>query len=269
VTPGPFGRTVAALVALIAWACGSNSVTGPSTSPQVSSSPTPTPTPAPTPAPAAPAAIAFRVTGVVTNDEGAPLDDAMVVLTYQPDLAATQTVNTRTGVDGRYELRLNAQQPGNVSALIRATASAEFRSTEQLVRVADNAEKNFRLRSVRSITVGQATVLKFDSESSLCASVGIAGLCEWVRIQYPSTFTSRLTVRADTGSVVPTLRAFVPPTYTSIGALTLVVGQGSVTFPAGDDEYRALYSPRTADVVLTIPTEAAPQRIEVTVFRED
>jgi hypothetical protein len=207
----------------------------------------------------------------VTNDVGVPIEDATVALTYQPDLAATQTANTRTGVDGRYALLLNAQQPGNVNSLIRATASAEYRPTEQFIRVAENAEKNFRLRPVRSVTVGQSPTIRFDSDSSVCASLGIGGLCEWVRIQYPSTFTSMLTVRAtaDTGSIVPTLRAFVPSTYTSIGALTLVVGQGSVTFPAGDDEYRAFYSPRTADVVLTIPPEAAPQRIEVTVFRED
>lgn len=244
--------------------------TSPSPSPQ--SSPSPAPGPAPAPAPVAPAAIAFRVSGIVSNEEGMPLDGAIVVLTYQSAVAPTQTVNASTGLDGRYELRLDAQQPGNVNALIRATRGAEYAPSEQFVRVVDNAEKNLRLRPIRTITVGQPGVLTFDSESSRCSSLGIAGICEWIRVRYPSTFTSMLTVRAttETGGVIATIRASVPDPIFSVNAPhvpppTLVVGQGSVTFQAGDEEWYANYYPRTADVVVTIPAEAVPQRVEVDV----
>jgi hypothetical protein len=220
----------------------------------------------------APAAIAFRVTGIVTNEEGTPLDDAIVVLTYQPESAAVQSVTTRTGADGRYELLLNARQPGNVSALIRVTAREEYKPFEQFVRVADHAEKNVRLRPLRSITVGQFATFKFDSDSSVCSSLGIGGLCDWVRIQYPRTFTSMLTVRAtsETGGVIPTLRAYVPDPRISINAPvpppTLVIGQGLVAFQTGNEDWWEPYYARTADVVVTIPIDAAPQRIEVTVY---
>src|SRR6185503_8503676 len=99
---GFFSPLMLGLVVSFAWACGS-SPTGPATEPGAG-----------TPG------VMFQVSGIVTNDDGAPIADAIVTLTHQPDLAAPQSVSTTTGADGRYQLRLLAQQPGNVNALIRA-----------------------------------------------------------------------------------------------------------------------------------------------------
>jgi hypothetical protein len=206
----------------------------------------------------------------VTNDEGVPIADANVVLSYQPDLAAAQGAGTRTGADGRYALELNARQPGNVNALIRAIAGDVYRPFEQLIRVGASGEKNIRLRRVRTITAGQSTTVRFDADSSTCGSIGIAGICEWVRVQYPSTFTQRLFVQA-IGAGTPTLRAVVQDPLFGIDwpnvPTIVVVGEGGIAIPSGDGEYWENYYPRTADVAVVIPAGTAPQQYEVIVSR--
>ena len=194
----------------------------------------------------------------MTNDDGVPLADAIVTLTYQPELAATQFANTRTGADGRYELQLSAQQPGNVSAVVRATSGAEYSPSEQFVRVTDGVEKNLRLRRIRTITVGQSATIRFDSDSSVCSSLGFGGLCEWVRIQPPTTFTYKLEIRANAnGAVVPSLVA-------GVGS-SRAVGQGVISVVIGNDEYPEFYSSRSIDIAASIPVGTAPQEYEVTV----
>src|SRR5687767_5117715 len=145
-----------------------------------------------------------RVSGTVTNEEGSPLAGAAVVLTYVPDSGATQTVNALTGGDGRYEIQLSAIQPGNVNATIQASAAGEYVPNTQLVRLADVSEKNIRLRRLRTITMGQSAMIRFDADSSRCTKPGTSGICESLRIRYPTTFVERLEVIAN-GGVVPTL----------------------------------------------------------------
>src|SRR5262245_15464991 len=173
---------VVALMSMGVPACGSNPTS-------------PSPTPSPTAAPAEPA-VPFRVFGVVTNDDGAPVADALIALTYQPELTAIQTASGRTGADGRYELQLTAQRPGNDSAVVRIFSSERYAPFEQFVRVVENTEKDFRLKPIRILTAGQSTTVRVDSDSSVCSSVGIGGLCEWIRIQPPAEFTYTLDVKA-------------------------------------------------------------------------
>ena len=234
---------VAVLVVSLGWACGS-SPTSPSLAPGL------------TPAPAGPPPVPVRVFGVVTNDQGTPLANATVILTYQPDLAATQSANTRTSGDGRYELQLNAQQPGNVSAVVRVNAIGDYNLSEQFVRVGESVEWNFRLRPVRTLRVGQSATIMFDADSSVCSSAGIAGLCEWVRVQTPDVFTYTLNVRASgAGGVAPTL----------MGAFgtSRVTGQETISLQVGNEDFD--YSSRLIDVAISIPPGTAPQQYEVTV----
>jgi hypothetical protein len=234
---------VVGVLVSVGWAC--------------SSSPTsPSPPPGPAPAPGGPPPVPVRVFGVVTNDLGTPLADALVNLTYQPDLAATQGASTRTGADGRYELQLNAEQPGNVSAVVRVISNGDYNPSEQFVRVGGSVERNFRLRPVRTIGPGQSLTVTFDADSSVCSSVLIAGLCEWVRVQSPATFTYTLDVRASgTGGVVPTL----------VGALGTfrVTGQETISLQVGNEDVP--YFSRVIDVAISIPPGTAPQQVDVTV----
>ena len=241
-TQGCILLLVAILVAA-GWACGSSPTS-------------PSPAPGPALAPSGPAPIPIRVFGVVTSDQGTPLVNATVILTYQPDLTATQSANTRTSADGRYELQLNAAQPGNVSAVVRVTAVGDYNVSEQFVRVGESVERNFRLRPVRTIRVGQSLTVTFDADSSVCSSAGIAGLCEWVRIQTPDVFTYMLNVKASgSGGVVPTL----------VGAVgtSRVTGQETISLQIGNEDVP--YSSRVIDLAVSIPPGTAPQQYEVTV----
>ena len=233
-----------AVVALTGLACGANPT-----------SPSPAPASTGVPGPVAPVGVPFRVFGVVTNDEGVPLDGAVVTLFYQPDLAAQQSATTRTAADGRYELQLDARQPGNVNALVRVVAATQYGPSEGFVRVADSAERNFRLRRIQTITPGQSATIKLDSDSSLCWSLGIAGRCDWLRVQTPTGFTCTVDVKAvGQGGVIPTLIA-------DLGYR--VVGQGAISFQMALYDFPC--SSRIVDVAVSIPDGTAPQQYELTV----
>src|SRR5687767_10516707 len=143
---------------------------------QPPAAPSPSDALAPAPAPDVPTTT-VRFFGIVSNEDAVPLAGAMVALTYSPDTGPAQVLNVQTGSDGRYEFQLNARQPGNVNALIRAV-SADYLPNEQLVRMTDATERNIRLRRVRTIGIGQSTQVAFDMDSSRCMRPGTSGICE-------------------------------------------------------------------------------------------
>ena len=243
-------RCIALIAVLVpaAWACGSQPITAPTS-----------PSSIPTPAPGEPA-IPFRVFGVVTSAEGAPIADAVVTLSYLPEFMPLQTVSGRTRADGRYEIQLNAQQPGNVSAVVSATSSGDYSPTDLFVRIPDTvAERNFRLRPIRTIAAGQSAAIRFDADSSVCSSLGL-GLCEWVRFQAPgSSYGVRVTATGP-GGVVPTL-------FATVGTYRFT-GQGVLSLSTGDDEFPIFYSPPFIDIAVSIPYGTAPQQYVVTVLKE-
>jgi hypothetical protein len=203
---------------------------------------------------------AARFFGVVTNEEGAPLAGATVGVTYVADSGSTQGGNTQTASDGRYELQLNARQPGNVNALIRASASGDYLPTEQLVRVTAATERNLRLRRVRTIGVGQSTTITIDADSSRCTMPRTDGVCEWVRIQFPSTWVYRLVVKvtAEGSGVVPTL-------LTNYG-FPPIGGAGAISIPIGEDDFWDPRVPRFLDVAVFVPHAETPQQYEVILY---
>ena len=218
----------------------------------------------PTAAPVVPQA-SQRVFGTVTNEEGSPLAGAAVVLTYVPDNGAPQMVTGLTGADGRYEVQLNASQPGNVNATIRASATEEYVPNTQLVRLADVAEKNVRLRRLRTITIGQSVTIRFDADSSRCTKPGTSGICETLRIRYPATFVERLEVIANGGAVGPTL---VLDTLEGDQRLRFlfsrVIGQRSIILHA-DPEWWDLYISTIFTLEISIPDGAVPQQYDLLV----
>ena len=209
-----------------------------------------------------------RVFGTVTNDEGSPLAGAAVVLAFVADSGATQMVNGATGADGRYEVQLITTGPGNVNATIRASATEEYVPNTQLVRLADGAEKNIRLRRVRTVTMGQTVTVRFDADSSRCTQPGTSGICESIRIRYPSTFVERLEVIAKgAGGVVPTLVADAQNIDQRLRFLfSRVVGQGVIVIHA-DPEWWDVYVSTIFNLEISIPDSAAPQQYEVLVRR--
>ena len=199
---------------------------------------------------------AARFFGVVTNEDGAPLPGALVVVTYSPDSGPAQSANTQTASDGRYELQLSAREPGNVNALIVATAGGDYVPNEQLVRVAAATERNIRVRRVRTIGVGQSATITFDADSSRCRIPRTEGICETLRIQFPNVWVYRLvvTVTADADGLVPTLITYG------------ITGQGAVSLPIGDNDFWDPRVPRFEEVAISIPEATTPQRYEVLLY---
>lgn len=219
--------------------------------------------------PAAPTVVpetSHRVFGTVTNEEGSPLAGAAVALTFVADSGATQMVNGVTGADGRYEVQLSTSGPGNVNATIRAAATEEYVPNTQLVRLADVAEKNIRLRRLRTITMGQTVTVRFDADSSRCTQPGTSGICESLRIQFPSTFVERLEVIAKgAGAVVPTMVADAQNIDQRLRFLfSRVVGQGVVVIHA-DPEWWDVYISTIFTLEVSIPDGTAPQQYELIV----
>ena len=219
--------------------------------------------------PAAPAAVpatSLRVFGTVSNDEGSPLSGATVALTYGSDNGAAQTVNARTGGEGRYEVQLSAIQPGNVNATIRVSATEEYVPNTQRVLLTDVAEKNIRLRRLRTITMGQSATIRFDADSSRCTQPGTSGICESIRIRYPGTFVQRLELIANgAGAVVPTLVADAQDVDQRLRFLfSRVVGHGVIVIHA-DPEWWDVYISTIFNLEVSIPDGAAPQQYEVMV----
>ena len=201
---------------------------------------------------------AARFFGVVMNEEGAPLAGARVEVVYAPDSGPAQGASTLAASDGRYELQLNARQPGNVNVLVRVTANGDYLVNEQLVRLAAETALNVRLRRVRTISVGQSTTITFDAGSSRCTMPGTTGICEQVRIQFPNVWRERLvvSVNAEADGVVPMLLTnyWFPP----------ISGQGTVSLPIGEDEFWNPTVPRFVDVTVAIPSATTSQRYAVT-----
>jgi hypothetical protein len=236
---------IVALCALLAAACGSSPV-----------APAPNSTVPESPAPGIPATT-VRFFGVVTNEDGAPVPSALVGVTYAPDSGPTQAANTQTGSDGRYELQLSARQPGNINVLIRATASGDYLPNEQLVRLTDATERNFRLRRVRTIGAGQSTQVTFDTDSSRCMTPGTQGICESVRVQFPSEWVPRLVVKS-----IPESDGVVPALVANYG-FPSTRGEGVISLPIGDNDFWDPRVPRFVEVAISIPAATTPQRYEV------
>jgi len=221
---------------------------------------TPTPlspdssTPAPT--------TGYRVSGVVTDDHGATLPNAVVVLDHGPRLpdlnAATQRVTVRTGVDGSYSLFLRPEQVqvGHTPfAIIQAYTLTSrlpgdhFSYAQVLDGQGTSAVKNIRLRRTRTIYAGQGSMtIGFDSDSSLCAFAGVSvtTLCEWFVVRSSTAGTVIVEARPEGGGMVPTLRSWND------------VGQGTISSSIDADEDLPY-----VEVAIAIPVGTASQRYNV------
>ena len=203
---------------------------------------------------------AARFFGVVTNDEGALIAGATVGVTYVADTGSTQGGSTQTGSDGRYELQLDARQPGNVNALIRASAGGDYVPTEQLVRLTAATERNPRLRRLRTIGVGQSITITLDADSSRCTAPRTDGICEWVRLQFPSEWVARLVVK-----VTPEGDGIVPTILTNYGSPP-ISGPGAISIPIGENDFWDPRVPRFLDVAIFAAGAGTPQRYDVSLY---
>ena len=197
----------------------------------------------------------YRVSGVVTDESGAPIPRATVVIDQGPHPTDANSkdrwVTRSTSHDGRFELILNpdpSRTGSKPSGLLRAwTENQEFRGhTQRLDWQGTNTVQNIRLRRIRTIDAGQSIEIAVEPDSPLCESGGLSleTVCEWVRVRYPRDGT--LTVEAhSTSGTVPTVRNW------------FVAGEGTVSFPVSTGRSDC------AEVAIALPVGSPPQRFSV------
>lgn len=191
-------------VILLATACGSSSRSTPS---------------APTPPPRPPTSALYHVSGTVTDEDGAPVPDANVVVYYPLSGDTTRTpgslardTSTTTDERGRYSLEFWADvvTPGShvPYALAVLTAGQHFTEREHDVQLAETSGtteivKNLRLRRFRTIRVGETAVVSVHPDSALCFDYdtlfSLNTQCGWVRV----TVNSGESVKAEASPTEP------------------------------------------------------------------
>ena len=211
----------------------------------------------------------YTVSGVVTNDGGAPLAGARVTLDHGdnlPDLnPTTQRVVTSTGPDGRYSLFLRPDQVRSgysPFAIIRAETLnsgvyGRIRTHAQLLDgQGTSSVKNFRLRPYRPVALGDSIEVTIDSETPLCDIDGLSvtTICDVVHgIHHTNARNRTLTIEARplAATVIPTVRTW----GRRAGQGTLTV---SYPFTVDIDDI-----PYPFSIAIEVPLGTPPQQYEL------
>lgn len=199
--------------ALLAAACGS-SPTAPSST--VSAAPSPSPPPSPTPGtPTAPAATLFRVTGVVTDETGAPLNGLPLHFEFAagdfasvPELGCNSYCTISTDAAGRYELNFKAIPTSFYRSPIAAGLVHTWREGYQpavhlLPLGTTDIVQNIRVRRSRVIRAGESFTSVVEPDSSMCTDLEDwfvwARRCEFIVIATDTTGTLVVDAREGAG----------------------------------------------------------------------
>jgi|SRR5215203_182137 len=177
-------RCLLVLPALVAaLSCDSRMPVAPSATPAST-------TPQPSQQPRAPAADPerFDVSGVVTDDRGAPLVDATVTMATMA--AYPNWPSVRTDTSGAYQIIFSAntvewQQRGRFVARADLNVSGyEFYSRNVIATTTSILNENFRLQRIQRVVAGRAIVVSFASDVGDCP-IDLAQVCGTVRVTVP------------------------------------------------------------------------------------
>jgi hypothetical protein len=179
-------------------------------------SPTPT-TPSPVLTAPRPAAITFEMSGIVTDDEGAPVSGAKVsALRDYDDLASSLTDRA-----GAYKLSFTAVPGGNhypwdpagteeSMAFAQVEVAGYERYFRYVVGTTPQLVVNMRLERIRRISLGETTVLTISPDDTVCVSDVWPGrdlVCEIVHVVAP--VDGEVVVRATgSGAKSPTIEFY-------------------------------------------------------------
>jgi len=205
-----------------------------SSAPQIPFSPTPTLE-----------ATEYRVSGVVTNEDGTPAANASLGVAFDPGANPLHTT-TADGA-GNYEIRFSRLPPP--PSVIQAYRDGAYNTQALEWAARDSTVKNLRLRRPRLITAGESFVIPLEPDSSLCNwefGSSMTTLCEWFGVT--ARTAGLLTIEAR-----PTDPA---------GILPLVGWENRGQ--AATLSFQVSANPTAHYVInLAIPVAAAPQRYEV------
>lgn len=220
-----------ALSITLCWGCEANSI------------PT-TPVQASNPSPPVPQTH-LQVTGVVTDEHGAPIAGASVGLSHSVGGPAVQ--RTSTDVAGQYQFSFQQVNPMPIAVYASTNTGLNIQLLEW---TGTSAVRNLRVRASKTITAGESIVMSIEPDSSLC-SWEFGGshdlVCEWfaIRLNGPATVVVRAR-STDGGSIAPFVGG---DNRGSSDTASIRIG---------------LAQEIHVGINLAIPRSAAPQRYEVT-----
>lgn len=251
---------VAVLCVLLVSGCGSSP-----TAPSSTVSPAPSPTPPPSPAPTA---MSFRVTGVVTDETGTPLNGLPLHFEFAagdfasvPELPCNSYCTIATDADGRYELNFKAIPVPFYGSPIAAglvhTWREGYQQTVHLLPLGTTEiVQNIRLRRSHVVRAGESFTSIVGPDSSMCTDLEDwfvwTRRCEFIVIAAETTGTLVVDGREGAGGGPLPHIFFQSGNYTT----TPNVGTGvvSVGVTAG----------QKYTVVVGAPVDMPAQRYEVT-----
>ena len=145
----------------------------------------------------------YHLSGVVTDEDFAPISGATVGLSVEP--GGFHIHRTVTGTDGRYRADFPYRNP----PIVFVSASNGEGVNLQLLDWAggDTLVKNLRIRRTRTIDAGESVVTSIDPDSSLCSwefETSRDMICEYLMIRFEGPGTLTVEARSlDGGTVVP------------------------------------------------------------------
>lgn len=186
------------IAALFAFGCGGQSPTVPSGRPSSSGE-----------APPLASGESFGVTGTVTDDRGAPIVAADVVIAHWLGGRLERPV-ARTDASGRYALNFTANPWTNANGRFAARAEVMLEGYEwhwQSLPAASQIVQDVRLSPLKRISAGDSIELSLTTENGECIG-WLYGPCSRVRVVVP--FDGRLTIDAvasATSAALPAIEA--------------------------------------------------------------
>lgn len=262
-----FAITFAALMA----ACQSPSAP---VAPQIGPDALPAPAPPSSPPlPSSPMSARFRVSGVVTDENGSPLAGKTVEVDYAPaspvfsippsfcPFAFGCWFVTKTDAAGRYDVVYDATRTSSGAApgtagFITAFGGGTHEINTQIVAFERTEQvQNFRLRPVRVIGVGGGAIVTVEPDSSLCTDLedlfAFSYRCETVTVSVGAAGVLVVEARGQ-GGVEPRMFWATTGNYRDI---VTRIGPGAVSVPVTAGSFQMLVG---------IPVGMPAQRVDVT-----
>jgi hypothetical protein len=162
----------------------------------------------------------------VSDQQGVPLAGALVEVGYRAAVDSGFSIPAarctdgecwmalRTDAIGRYEATWDPD-PGpvfyavNLAGLVSVSVGGFAPNIQLLPSGAVEIVQNLRMRPTRRIGVGESIAVTVESDSSLCTDLFdtfvMQKRCEFIDVVAPADGTLLVEIRADTGSVVPSV----------------------------------------------------------------
>ena len=220
------------------------------------------PIPPPTPA------TKYNLSGIVTDDNGSPVANAELTLSYD----TSKSAETSTDASGRYSIAFAARSSvydGNagVVGLIFYTGGGQYENwhVQAVPWGTPDIVKDLRLRRVRTVNAGESIVISIDPDSSLVydsedwPSLKMDWVCEKFHVRVADAGT--LTVAARwSGDIAPQIAVYCLNVADNCDNVFVNAPPGTAV--------RQVNANSLFEIKVAIPSYMTPQRYEVATSRQ-